>query len=265
MSKGVHVLVQNDERWAAALTVPQDDVRVTFAVPWYGMLLLGTTDTEYDGDPGAVAVEPTDVATVLDEAQVALGGELARPERVRASFAGLRVLPAGPGESASARRETVFSIGRGGMVSVAGGKLTTYRRIALDALARLGPVLGELRLDRRPWPLPDAVDGALRLPVDVPPELRDHLVHLYGRRAGEVLAPAVDDSSLLEPLHPDGPDIAAQARFAREAEWALTDDDVFLRRTTVGWRGLWTGEGEASLAATPATPAPRPRAPGSAR
>ena len=256
LSKGVHVLVPNEERWAAALTVPQDDVRVSFAVPWYGMLLLGTTDTEYDGDPGDVRVDPAGVDQVLREAQVALGPELIARDRVRASFAGLRVLPAGAGESANARRETVFTVGPGGMLSVAGGKLTTYRRIALDALARLRSELGLHRLDTRPWPLPDAPDHGVGLPVDVPPGVRDHLVHLYGRRAADVLRPALADPALLEPLHPDGPDIAAQALYAREAEWALNDEDVLWRRTTVAWRGL---------APTSALREPPPRAIGSAR
>ncbi len=61
LSKGAHVLVPGGEDWSAALTVPQDDVRVTFAVPWYGLLLLGTTDTDFDGDPATVSVEPADV------------------------------------------------------------------------------------------------------------------------------------------------------------------------------------------------------------
>ncbi len=151
LSKGVHVLVPGGEGWTAALTVPQDDVRVTFAVPWYGMLLLGTTDDAYEADPGAVAAEPADVAQILGEAAVALGAEVLDASRVRATFAGLRVLPAGPGESVSARRETVYTIGRAGMLSVAGGKLTTYRRIALEALDRLRTELGLHRIDKRPW------------------------------------------------------------------------------------------------------------------
>ena len=68
LSKGAHVLVPGGDDWTAALTVPQDDVRVTFAVPWYGLLLLGTTDSDFEGDPGAVAVDETDVAQILDEA-----------------------------------------------------------------------------------------------------------------------------------------------------------------------------------------------------
>ena len=237
LSKGVHVLVDRDDDWGAALTIPQDDVRVSFAVPWYGMLLLGTTDTAFEGDPGALEVGSEEIETVLGEAAVALGPVPTARERVRATFAGLRVLPAGDGTSASARRETVFSVGGGGMLSVAGGKLTTYRRIALQTLARLRSELGLGRLDTRPWPLPDAAAvGAL--PVDVAPAVREHLHHLYGARAADVLALARDDPSLLEPLHPDGPDIAAQARYAVESEWARTPEDVLVRRTTVAWRGL---------------------------
>jgi glycerol-3-phosphate dehydrogenase len=238
LSKGVHVLVANDVGWSAALTVPQDDVRVTFAVPWYGMLLLGTTDTEYDGDPAAVAVEPADVEQVLAEARVALEPEVAAVDRIRSSFAGLRVLPTGSGQSANARRETVFTVGPAGMLSVAGGKLTTYRRIGLDALGRLRGELGIHRLDRKPWPLPGASQGRLPLPLDVDPDVRDHLLHLHGSRAADVLAPAVDDPALLERIHPDGPDIVAQARHAARSEWAVTPADVLERRTTIAWRGL---------------------------
>ena len=146
LSKGVHVVVDGGDDWNAALTIPHDKVRVSFAVPWEGMLLLGTTDTEHDGEPETVAVTDDDVRQVLREASVAVDG-LGEP---RASYCGLRVLPGGDGATANAKRETVFSTGPSGMVSVAGGKLTTYRRIALDALDHLG-VRG---LSKRPRPLP---------------------------------------------------------------------------------------------------------------
>ena len=142
-------------------------------------------------------------------------------------------------ESVSARRETVFSRGAGGMLSVAGGKLTTYRRIALEVLARLREDLGVHRLDTRPWPLPGAAGlEGVRLSVEVDPDIRAHLLHLYGSLAREVLQPAVDDTSLLERLNPDGPDIAAQARYAITHEWARSPEDVLRRRTTVFQRGL---------------------------
>jgi glycerol-3-phosphate dehydrogenase len=148
------------------------------------------------------------------------------------------VLPLGKGATANARRETVFSIGPAGMLSVAGGKLTTYRRIALDALERVRGELGLRRVDRRPFPLPGARGPAPAFPVEVDPEVEAHLRHLYGSRAGRVVTPAVEDPSLLERLHPDGPDIVAQARFSATDEWATSVEDVLRRRTTVALRGL---------------------------
>jgi glycerol-3-phosphate dehydrogenase len=225
LSKGVHVLVEGGEDWDAALTISHDKVRVSFAVPWEGMLLLGTTDTLHDGEPENAAVTDADVAQVLSEASLAV--EDIGP--VRASFWGLRVLPGGEGTTASARRETVFSTGPSGMVSVAGGKLTTYRQIALDALDHLG-VRG---LSARPRPLPGATGlDRISWPQELDRTTRNHLLHLYGSLAVDVLAPAAEDPSLLEPLVPGRPDLRAQEAYARAHEWALTDEDVTRRRTT---------------------------------
>jgi glycerol-3-phosphate dehydrogenase len=189
------------------------------------MLLLGTTDTEHDGDPETAGATDDDVRQVLVEASSSVDG-LGSP---RAAFHGLRVLPVGDGATATARRETVFSNGPTGMLSVAGGKLTTYRRIALDALAQLG-VRG---VSRRPRPLPGATElDAIAWPDELDTATRNHLLHLYGSLAPEVLAPAADDPSLLEPLVPGRPDVRAQDRYGREHEWALTDADVLRRRTT---------------------------------
>ena len=230
LSKGVHVVVDGGEDWNAALTIPHDKVRVTFAVPWEGMLLLGTTDTEHDGEPESARVTDDDIQQVFDEAAPALDG-LGPP---RVSFCGLRVLPGGDGATASARRETVFSTGPTGMVSVAGGKLTTYRQIALDALAELGA----RGLSKRPRPLPGAT-GLERIgwQHDLDAPTRAHLLHLYGSLAPEVLAPATDDPSLLEPLVPGRPDLRAQELYARTREWARTDEDVLRRRTTAWLAG----------------------------
>jgi glycerol-3-phosphate dehydrogenase len=226
LSKGVHALVEG-RGWSAALTIPHDKVRVSFVVPWEGMLLLGTTDTPHEGDPESAAVAESDVEQVLREAAVAV----ADLGPVRATFCGLRVLPTGDSGTVTARRETVFSTGPTGMVSVAGGKLTTYRRIALDALRHLG-VSG---LSRRPRPLPGAAGlDRIAWPVELDAPTRTHLLHLYGTLAAEVLEPAVADPSLLEPLVPGGPDVCAQALYAQIHEWAFTDEDILRRRTT-GW------------------------------
>jgi len=226
----VHLIADGGENWSAAVTIPHDKVRVSFAIPWEGKLLLGTTDTLHEGEPEDAHVTDDDVRTILEEAAVAVRniGE------VRASFYGLRVLPGGPGATANARRETVYTHGAHGMLSVAGGKLTTYRRIALDALDQLGV----RNLNRRPRPLPGAI-GLSRVywPVELDPATRTHLLHLYGSLATEVLAPAVDDPSLLELIVPGRPDLRAQELYARKHEWARTDEDVYRRRTTVWLQG----------------------------
>jgi glycerol-3-phosphate dehydrogenase len=228
LSKGVHVVVDGGEDWGAAVTIPQSKVRVSFAIPWEGMLLLGTTDTLHDGAPEEAIVTEEDIRTILDEASVGVDG-VTGP--VRASFCGLRALPGGPGTTANARRETVYSRGPTGMLSVAGGKLTTYRRIALEVLDKLGVQ----NLDRRPRPLPGAVGLAkVDWPLELDASTRRHLLHLYGSLAADVVRPALDDASLLEPLVPGRPDLRAQDLYARTHEWALRDEDVIRRRTT-GW------------------------------
>ena len=80
LSKGVHVLLDPGPSWSAALTIPHDKVRVSFAVPWQGMLLLGTTDALYEGDVAEVTAEEPEVEQVLAEAAVALGPEARRPQ-----------------------------------------------------------------------------------------------------------------------------------------------------------------------------------------
>ncbi len=239
LSRGSHVLVPMVGDWTAALTIAQDDVRVTFAVPWQDMLLLGTTDTPFEEEPGELEVGAAEIGQILDEARTGIDSHHLTPEHVRASYAGLRVLPVGEGTTATARRETVFTRSPGGMLNVAGGKLTTYRRIALEALERLRPELSLSRIDKRAWPLPGASGlDAVALPDGLGQDIKAHLVHLYGSLASEVVAPARDDPSLIERLHPDGPDIAAQVLYAGTHEWARAPEDVLRRRTTLFHRGL---------------------------
>lgn len=243
LSKGVHVTLPLAEPWSAALTIPHDQVRVTFAYPWEGMLLLGTTDTLYEGDPAEVTATGEDVDRVLAEAGVAVDPALLRKERVLSTYAGLRVLPRSDGSTVDARRETAFLSGKRGMLTVAGGKLTTYRRIALDALGHLSAELGLSRIDRRPVPLPGATDAtnvAARLVTewDLEPPVAAQLAHFYGSRSDRVVGLATERPELLERIHPDAPDIAAQVMFAAQGEWATSAEDIVRRRTTLAARGL---------------------------
>jgi glycerol-3-phosphate dehydrogenase len=248
LSKGVHVVLEQPKPWSTALTIPHDKVRVSFAVPWEGMLLLGTTDRLYEGEPDDVGVDDSDVEQVLSEASVAVASELLARERIRSTFAGLRVLPGGDESTASAHRAPVFSRGRLGMLSIAGGKLTTYRRLALAALGHLRAELDVHRLDPRPWPLPGASGlDRVTVPPELPPPVHSRLLHLYGSLAPEVLAPAAEDPSLLEPVAPGAPELAAELLYAVTHEWARTAEDVLRRRTTLALRGLAIPQVEARV------------------
>jgi glycerol-3-phosphate dehydrogenase len=247
LSKGAHVVLALDQAWPAALVIPHDGVRVSFAVPWEGLLLLGTTDTEHDGPPGPVEATPAEVEQVLAEARVALDPGLVREGAVRSTFAGLRVLPRGEGETANARREAVLSVGPAGMLSIAGGKLTTHRSLAALALRELGRTAGVAARPQPVAPLTGAVEplaavrdlAALRPGVDRATVA--HLVHLYGAFAPDVLALADERPGLLEPVDRAGPDLAAQVVYAATHEWAHRADDILRRRTTIAVRGLDTG------------------------
>ncbi len=164
-------------------------------------------------------------------------------DRVLTTWAGLRVLPGGGGSTVDARRETAFLVGRGGMLTVAGGKLTTYRRIALGALERLAPELGLRGPSGRAVPLPGAADArpvasrlASRHGLDL--STATHLATLYGSEAHRVASLGSERPDLLEPIAPGGPDIRAQVVHAAREEWAVSADDVLTRRTTVAYRGL---------------------------
>lgn len=244
LSKGSHLVLECDEPWHAAVTSPLPGGRVSFAIPWHGMLLLGTTDEPFDGDPATVRSTEADQAQILAEAATSLDEEVIDPTRVRSAFAGLRVLPLGDSSTAGTRRETVVTVGRAGMISVAGGKLTTWRRIGVDVAARALASIRGLHADHHPAPVIGAADPEIvrvelvrRYPA-LPGDTAAHLAGLYGTLAYDVLEPAADDAELLDAIVPGGPDILAQALYAVEHEAAVTADDILRRRTTVALRGF---------------------------
>jgi glycerol-3-phosphate dehydrogenase len=139
------------------------------------------------------------------------------------------------------------------MVSIAGGKLTTHRRIALEALKRLpDPRLSNLQLDDTPLP------GARAVPEpserDVDPGVVEHLAAAYGRDSLAVMRQQLTHPDALERIHPQGPDVWAQVFHAVEKEWAITIEDIVRRRTTLAVRGLASGAVRAELARVLARP-----------
>jgi glycerol-3-phosphate dehydrogenase len=243
LSKGIHVVLRPDEQWRAAVAVSLDGGRHLYAVPCEDTILLGTTDEEYIGDPGSVAAEPTDVSSLLDTARHFLRPEMLRGERVISAFAGLRVLPRGEEASLHASRDHLLSVGPGGMVSVAGGKLTTHRQIALDAMRHLPNTVRPRRLSLSDAPLPGASParvGGLYSRLDG--AAVNHLLRLYGAEAHKLLEYGRENHNALEPITPGAPDLWAQVHHAVSEEWAVTAEDVIFRRTSLGLRGFDTPE-----------------------
>ncbi|HKC19511.1 MAG TPA: glycerol-3-phosphate dehydrogenase/oxidase [Candidatus Dormibacteraeota bacterium] len=240
LSKGVHVTLPLPPGWRAAVARQVGGSRVAFALPWEDVLLIGTTDTAYDGEPGDVAVDDRDIDQVLQEASLSLPAELLRRERILYSFVGLRVLELGRTSTADAPREHVISTGPLGMVSVAGGKLTTHRQIAMDVLHRLDDERARKhRLS--PAPLPGAGPAPAR-PREVDEQVWDHLLRHYGNEAPRLLAYRESHDDALDRVHPDAPVIWAQVYHGIDAEWGHTVEDIVRRRTSLAVRGLATTE-----------------------
>jgi glycerol-3-phosphate dehydrogenase len=267
LSKGAHLVLKRTADWQAALATPVDKYRITFALPWEDMLLLGTTDEVYEGDPGEVTPTKADFAQILDEASLSVRSEQLKPELITYAFAGLRVLPGGPGATAKAKRETVVTEGRGGMLSVAGGKWTTFRHIGRTVMKKLSELPGySLGAEMEPLrnlpprlPLPGIAnphavqhrllsDGGAPLP-NLGEDTAKHLATHYGSIAFDITRLAGEHPELAERIHPDAPEIWAQVVYARDREWAETADDVLRRRTTLMIRGLDTPEVRAKVKA----------------
>ena len=240
-AKGVHIVLPPTRlrMRRAALVLPEtDDGRVAFIVPWQGMLLVGTTDTEWEGsdDPDVTA---EDVAYLLAHASRFLTIPLSTGDVVGA-YAGLRpLISAGTAPSArlSRRHEVVRSAE--GFYAIIGGKLTTYRRMAEDvinaAIGRVGgmpsrtrtlPLLGSDGLDEA-LPALRARARQLRLPRSA----FLHLIRTYGTEVSAVLDLVADRPRLGEPLTQGFPHIAAEVVVAVRDEMALMLADVLLRRT----------------------------------
>ncbi|MEC4016691.1 glycerol-3-phosphate dehydrogenase/oxidase [Streptomyces sp. H27-D2] len=264
LSKGAHIVLKRKAPWKAAMATPIDKYRITFALPWEDQLLLGTTDEVYEGDPADVRATEADTQQILDEAAYSVRDEHLSRDLISYAFAGLRVLPGGPGGVESAKRETVVSEGRGGMLSVAGGKWTTYRHIGRTVMNKLAKLPGgALAEDMEPLsqlpprvPLPGIANPnavAHRLLVDRDPGVRmdpltaRQLATHYGSLSFDIARLVHEDPALGERIHPDGPEIWAQVVYARDHEWAETVDDVLRRRTTLTVRGLDTEDVRAQV------------------
>ena len=247
--KGSHLVVRRFYDGEHAYLLQNDDGRVVFVIPYQGDLcLIGTTDTPFQGRPEDVAVDPAERSYLLRAAGRYLRAPLAEADVV-AEYAGVRPLhDTGGGANASAlTRDYSFDVsapaGQAPLLSVFGGKITTYRKLAEHALATLSPWLpgaGPAWTAHASLPGGDmaAFDGfaagfAARHPW-LPAGLARHYARLYGTRAEALL----DGAGATEALgrHFGGLLYAREAAFLRQTEWATRPDDVLDRRTKHGLR-----------------------------
>jgi glycerol-3-phosphate dehydrogenase len=267
-TKGIHLAMPAMTQSAMVLFSPIDG-RLIFVIPWLGYSWIGTTDTDFSGDPADALATAEDVDYMLASVKPFFP-EVDR-DRIFFTNAGVRALVQGGGsESSVSRQHQVMDgaeAGALGLVAVLGSKLTAYRAIAEEATDRVCKLLGVARPCRTAdVPLPGArADGSATVPAtphahehasaqaqahahaqehahDQEPEpayereheLALHLDALYGTRARDVLRVALDDA-LQEPLSPSYPDIAAQVRVAVRQEHCLRLVDFMFRRTCLGF------------------------------
>lgn len=242
-SKGIHLVIPRDRLQGDSGLFLQTEKSVLFFIPWARYWILGTTDTAWQEDRTNPVATRTDIDYVLDQANQVLSTALTRDDVV-GWYAGLRpLLQPGTkedGDPTKVSREHTVTSPVPGLTVLGGGKLTTYRTMAKDAVDF---ALGEEAVD-----LPSITDriplvGAVgvtamerRLPAlqrryGWSAEVTDHLLHRYGSMLEELLDLIDEDSSLAEPLEHAPAYLRAEIAYACISEGALHLEDIMMRRT----------------------------------
>lgn len=263
-SKGIHLLVPGDRINARTGLILRTEKSVLFVIPWDGMWLVGTTDTDWSLDRAHPAASRADIDYLLKHVNAVLATPLTR-EDVVGVYAGLRPLLSGESEETSQlSREHAVARSAPGLVSVAGGKYTTYRVMARDAIdaAREDLTAGvpDSVTDRVPLLGADGY-AALRNRSPVAADERglptwrfDRLLDRYGSLVDEVVAPALREPSLIEPV-PGAPSyLLAEVRYAATHEGALHLDDILTRRTRISIETAHRGVDSAEAVARTVAP-----------
>ncbi len=246
-AKGVHLTVPWEKvrnRIAAVIPVPQDR-RSVFVVPNGRFTYIGTTDTDYDGPIDDPQCTPEDVEYLLSAINFSCTAEITT-EDVVGTWAGLRPLvkSADSGRTADLSRKHKVARSDSGVVTITGGKLTTYREMAADTVDEVIETVLSLRpgyagygasgtkkLPLRGTAGYDTLGDAAQVYSDVPAEVVQHLGNRYGGEARVLMAAIQAEPGLLEPLVPGLPYVRAEALFAVRHEMATSVDDVLSRRT----------------------------------
>jgi glycerol-3-phosphate dehydrogenase len=258
-SKGIHLVVPKDRIQSSTGMILRTEKSVLFIIPWGRHWLIGTTDTDWHLDKAHPAATSKDIEYLLDHVNAVLTTPLTR-EDVEGVYAGLRPLLAGESESTSKlSREHVVAHAAPGLVVVAGGKYTTYRVMAKDAIDAAA----------------DALDG--RVPKSVTKNIPlvgadgyhalwnqrhliaqrsglhvariEHLLNRYGALVDEVLKLVEEDPSLGEQLPGTQDYLKAEIVYGAKAEGARHLDDILARRTRISIEAWDRGVGAAEAAA----------------
>ena len=237
-SRGTHVTISHAHLpLRAGAIVPAGSGRSVFALPWLGHTLVGTTDNDYEGPLDHIAPSSEDIDYLLDAVNAFFATELGR-EQLTGAFAGVRPLisTGDPKKSVDISRKAELYETSSGMITITGGKLTTWRRMAKMTVDRM------VERDARDAPcrtheipLGQAI-SAQDLPrvEGVPDDSYRALAARYGHGAHDVLALAADRGELAQPIVPGLPDLLAEAALAARREQARSIGDVMLRRTRLG-------------------------------
>ncbi|MFN2615611.1 MAG: FAD-dependent oxidoreductase [Thermoleophilaceae bacterium] len=237
-SRGTHLTLPREALPVdAGAIVPAGSGRTIFVLPWLGRTLVGTTDNDYEGELRHVPPAEQDVDYLLKACNDFFGTSLGA-EALSGAYAGVRPLisTGDPKKSVDISRRAELYETSSGLVTITGGKLTTWRPMAKMAVDRIVEREGRdapCRTGEIPLGMP--VDPAeLPAVAGVEEETRVHLASRYGFAAREVLELASADSELARRLSPELPDIAAEAAFAVRREQARSLADALLRRTRLG-------------------------------
>ncbi len=237
-SRGTHVTVATaDLPLRAGSIVPAAHGRSIFALPWLGSSLLGTTDNPYDGDIDHVRPAGADIDYLLEATNSFFGTSLEAAD-LTGAYAGVRpLISAGDTrKSVDISRKAELYETSSGLITITGGKLTTWRRMAklvVDRLVERDGREAPCRTER--IPLGEPVDPASLPRVDGVPEASyPTLAGRYGHAARDVLAYAAGDRALADRIVPGRPDLLAEAAFGAVHDQARSVGDVLLRRTRLG-------------------------------
>jgi glycerol-3-phosphate dehydrogenase len=249
--QGSHIVVRQLYAHDRAYMFQNADGRIVFVIPYQGdFTLIGTTDRDYDGDPAKVKATAEEIEYLCKSVSEYLAKPV-KPEDVVWTYAGVRPLyDDGASEAKAATRDYVFELDTPGgapLLSIYGGKITTYRRLAEEALERLAPYLHSAKA-KEGWtataPLPGGdmdVSAVVALTAEL---MREHpflvhahanrLAHAYGTRATKLLGNSRSMSDLGQCF---GDTLTeAEVRYLMANEWAVTAEDVVWRRSKLGLR-----------------------------